>query len=218
MDNFMTVEEARVVGSLIEKEMTTPEYYPLTLNALMAACNQKSNRAPALQLSDTDIVRALDCLRDRRLAWETTSSGGRTPKYGHRVQETLKLQSPQRAVLCELLVRGPQTAAELRIRASRMTDLPDVNHVMTILDELANHVEGPMVVKLPRESGQREERYAHLLSGPVKSESRPGVPEPARQIVAAENARLSKLEAEVASLREDMTALRAEWAAFKNQF
>ena len=218
METALSQIEARILGSLIEKEMTTPEYYPLTLTALTAACNQKSNRSPVMQLADTDIVRAIDNLRDRKLAWEVSSSGGRVPKYRHGAVELLKLSTAQLAILCELMLRGPQTAAELRIRTARMAELPGTDEVVAVLNELMQRPEAALVVKLGRCSGQREERYAHLLCGPVESDSSGAAPEPARLIVASENERIAKLEAEIASLREQLATLKAELATFMAQF
>ncbi len=218
MDTPLSQTEARVLGSLIEKEMTTPEYYPLTLAALTAACNQKSNRSPVMQLLDTEVVRELDSLRDRKLAWETSSSGGRVPKYRHGAAELLKLSSPQLAIICELILRGPQTAAELRIHTARMAELPGTDEVIAVLNELMQRPEGALVTRLGRCSGQREERYAQLLCGPVETDAGGAAPEPARMIVASENERIAKLEAEIASLREQMTGLRAELTSFMAQF
>lgn len=215
----LTAIEARVLGSLIEKELTTPEYYPLTLNSLMAACAQKSNREPVMSFNDTDLVRALDSLREQKLAWEHSSSGSRAPKYRHGATDTMKLTQPQLAILCELLVRGPQTPGELKVHASRMSEFATTDQVLLVLGELLQRVDGPLAVKLPREPGKREERYAHLLSGPVSVESSYQVaPEPARLVVAAENERITKLETDVLSLRDELTAIRAELADFKSQF
>jgi len=213
----LTPVEARVVGALIEKELTTPEYYPLTLNSLVAACNQKSNRSPAMELTTVDVVRALDALRDRRFAWEHTSTATRTPKYRHGLAEALHLDKPQLALLCELFVRGPQTVGELKLHAARMHEFADAGQVLAALDAMAQRPETPLVARLPREPGKREERYAHLLCGPVAVETAAPA-EPARLVVAAENERITKLETEVATLRDELAAVRAELADFKAQF
>lgn len=215
----LTAIEARVLGSLVEKELTTPEYYPLSLNSLVAACAQKSNREPLMSLNDTDVVRALDSLRDQKLAWEHTSSVNRTPKYRHGLKEAMNATQPQLAIMCELLVRGPQTPGELRTHASRMSEFPSTDQVLVVLGELMQREDGPLVTKLAREPGKREERYAHLLSGPVVVDAtHHPVAEPARLMVAAENERITKLEADVVSLRDELTAIRAELADFKSQF
>ena len=217
MNMPLNTVEVRVLGALIEKELTTPEYYPLTLNALVAACNQKSNRDPMMQVAGPEVVRTLDSLRQRKLAWEATSTvANRVPKYSHGARETLSLSPPQLAVMCELMVRGPQTAAELRNHAARMVEFADTNQVVAILTELMQRPDGAFVVKLPRESGKREERYAHLLGGPVAvNESNA---EPARVTVMAENERIAALEAKVVSLQDEMARLRAEFSDFAAQF
>jgi len=218
MDTFLNEIEARVLGCLVEKELTTPEYYPLTLNALVDACNQKTNRAPLMQLDGSAVVRGLEGLRERKLAWEVVSSAARVPKYTHNLRVGLELEPPQQAVLCELLVRGPQTLCELRTRASRMVHFADAETVQEVLRALADRPEA-LVVRLPREPGRREERYAHLLSGPVESETGGCLsPEPARLVVTVENERLAALEREVAALRAELAAIREELAGFKAQF
>jgi uncharacterized protein YceH (UPF0502 family) len=204
--------EVRVLGCLIEKEMATPEYYPLTLNALTNACNQKSNRDPVLELAETDVVRALDNMRFAGLAVQTASDGGRVPKYRHLLFEKLGLEPEHLALLCELLVRGPQTTGELRTRASRMHELTDLAQVETLLQELIDR-EDPLVTLLPRQAGRKEPRYAHLFAGQpqlVAEESAPA-PEAARRLVDETDARIARLESEMAALRE-------EFAAFRKQF
>jgi uncharacterized protein YceH (UPF0502 family) len=209
--------EVRVLGALIEKELTTPDYYPLTLNALSAACNQKSNRDPMMQVAGPEVVRTLDSLRQRKLAWEATSTvANRVPKYSHGAKDALMLSQSQLAVMCELMVRGPQTAAELRNHAARMIEFADVNQVVAILTELMQRPDGALVVKLPREPGKREERYAHLLGGPVTVSETPT--EPARLTVMAENDRIAALEAKVTALQDEMARLRAELSDFAAQF
>jgi hypothetical protein len=220
MEHSLTPIQVRVLGSLIEKELTTPEYYPLTLAALTAACKQKSNRAPVmLQLTDTDVIKAVDCLRDLKLAWVVTANPARVPKYRQGATETLALSPPQLALLCELALRGPQTAAELRIRASRMVELPDTEQVLIAINELIQRPDGALVAKLGRGPGQREERFAHLLSGTPETvgAASAAAPEAASLPVAAENDRLETLEHEVAALREEMAAIKAELASLKTR-
>ena len=210
--------EARVLGCLIEKEMATPEYYPLTLNALTNACNQKSNRDPVMALAETDVVRALDRLRHGGLAMQS-AEGGRVPKYRHTLAEKLYLEPEELAVLCELLVRGAQTVGELRGRAERLYPFKDLADVEAVLQSLEQK-EPPLSVKLPRQPGRKESRHAHLLAGMPEEEFSPGeLPaEPATLRVRAEEARLEMLEREVASLREEMESLRKEMADFRAQF
>src|SRR5580658_3893186 len=163
--------EARVIGSLIERQITTPEQYPLSLNALLLACNQKSNRDPVLELTDRSVQELVDGLMRKHLVIEKSGFGSRVPKYQQRFCNTefsaLQFTSQERAILCELLLRGPQTPGELRSRASRMAPFSDVTEVETALEHLAQDPAGPRVVQLPRETGRRDSRYAHLFSGEV---------------------------------------------------
>lgn len=210
--------EARVLGCLIEKELATPDYYPMTLNSLTAACNQKSNRDPVMQLEDGVVIRALDGLRAAQLAWEVSIAGTRVPKYKHRAAERFGFSPRQVAVLCELLVRGPQTVGELRTRASRLVPLESVDEAAEVLNELLASAEGPFVVLLPRESGRREPRYAHLLCGPVEvsdvavaSSDGTGSPQaasPGRDRIAALESAVSELRETVRALQEKVDALR----------
>lgn len=218
MDQILSPTEVRVLGCLIEKELATPEYYPLTLNSLTMACNQKSNRDPLMNLTEADVVRALDLLKMKHhviLSAETS----RVPKYRHILAERLKLEPAELAVLCELLVRGPQTVGELRTRAERMTAMPDIAAVESALEELGDREE-PLVVKLPRQPGRKECRYAHLFAGmPAQEAEEPTVaPEAARVRVMVENERLAAVESEVAQLKAEVAELRGMMAEFKAQF
>jgi uncharacterized protein len=208
--------EARILGALIEKELTTPEYYPLTLNSLTNACNQKSNRDPVMSLEEADVVRALDKLRMKGFARQS-GEGGRVPKYCHCLGE--KLAPPELAVLAELLLRGPQTLGELRGRSDRMTRFADVSAVEEALAELSNF-ENQLVTLLPRQTGQKEQRYAHLLCGePSYTQAdRQSPPEAARLKVMAEDERFAALESEVATLREEVASLNRIVEEFKAQF
>ncbi len=217
MEKTLSPVEVRVLGALIEKELTTPEYYPLSLNALTNACNQKSNRDPVLVLEETEVVRALDGLRFKGLALQS-SEGGRVPKYAHSATGKLHLDPAELAVLCELLLRGPQTLGELRSRCERMHPFADLGAVETVLNELAERQEA-LVAKLPRQPGRKENRYGQLLGGPTEfaAESEP-VAEPATLQVRGENQRLATLEEEVALLRQELADLRDDFAAFRRQF
>lgn len=210
--------EIRVLGALMEKELTTPEYYPLSLNALTNACNQKSNRDPVMAVEETDVVRALEGLRMKHLAIQSADSG-RVPKYRHILAERLRLEPPELAILCELLVRGAQTIGELRTRCERMHGFPDLGAVEAVLTELMEREE-PLVVQLPRQPGRKECRYAQLFGGMPDLTTDPtlSAPEPARLKVMAEDDRIARLEEEVASLRNEVTELRQTMAEFKSQF
>ncbi|HEY5974001.1 MAG TPA: YceH family protein [Geobacteraceae bacterium] len=209
--------EVRVLGCLIEKELATPEYYPLSLNALTNACNQKSNREPAMSLEEADVVRSLDALRQQGLA-RLSAEGIRTAKYCHSLSERFLMEPPDLAVLAELLLRGPQTVGELRTRAERMHPFADLAAVEVVLQELMER-DFPLVVRLPRQAGRKENRFAHLLAGePELTEAVEPPPEAARVRVAAENERLGRLEEEVASLRSEVAELRRLVEEFKSQF
>lgn len=211
---ILTAIEIRVLGCLMEKAVTTPEYYPLTLNSLTNACNQKSNRDPLMSLSEEVVVQALDTLRHtHRLVALVHTAGSRTEKFKHTIGQIISLNPPQAAVLCELFLRGPETVGELRTRASRLHPFQDLDEVQQILDALARHPGGALVVKLPREPGRREPRWMHLLGGPPEvgqeavEEDVPVAPD----LVAA-------LQEEVQQLRAECTQLRTEWEAFRQQF
>lgn len=200
--------ELRVLGSLIEKEITTPEYYPLSLNALVNACNQKSNRDPVVSFDEDAVLDAIESLRDKRFATIITGAGSRVPKYAHRFAETLNLGRREIAVLCELMLRGPQTLGELRTRTERMHKFDDISEVESIIERLAE-----MIVKLPRRPGEKESRYAHLLSGPVQAQA------PMTEPHAVErHDRTAALEAEVAQLRKDVENIQQQLADFRKQF
>jgi len=211
MELSLDADEVRVLGSLLEKEITTPEYYPLSLNALLNACNQKSNRDPVVHFDEDTVERVLYLLRDKGLLLNITGAGSRVPKYGHRLSEKLNLGRRELAILCELMVRGPQTLGELRTRAERMHRFDDTAEVESVLDRMPE-----LVTKLPRRPGEKEARYAHVLSGtpPVEacSEEHTAVSPPPR------SDRLAGLEAEVAGLRREIEDLKQQFAGFQKQF
>jgi hypothetical protein len=219
VDLVLNSAEVRVLGSLIEKQLTTPEYYPLTLNALTNACNQISNRDPVVSYDEQTVVRALDSLRDKQLAWMVTGAGSRVPKYEHRLAERFNLAEQETAVLCVLMLRGPQTVGEIRGRTGRMYEFQSLEEVDMTIQSLALATP-PLVVKLPRQVGMKESRFAHLLSGEVKIEepSAQAQPERARLDVQAENERIARLESEIASLRQELAELNQRFLDFKKQF
>lgn len=218
---FLSPNEARVLGALVEKEITTPDYYPMTLNALTAACNQKSNRDPVLSLSENDVVQAFDEARKKALTRMVEAGASRVPKYRHRLAETLQLTLPQLAVLSELLLRGAQTPGEIRSRAERMHPFSSLTEVEVILAELsaaehpATAIAGtPLVVRLPRQTGQKETRYTHLLCG-IPTTQEPSVS--ASLPTNADAERLTALEEEVSALKQELSALREDFYALKRQ-
>ncbi|MBI2502644.1 MAG: YceH family protein [Candidatus Latescibacteria bacterium] len=212
--------EARVLGALIEKEISTPDYYPLTLNSLTTACNQKNNRDPVADFDEKAVVRALDNLRLKQLARMVSGADQRVPKYYHRAGETLGLERPALALVCELLLRGPQTVGELRGRCSRLWEFPSLEEVEAGLQTLMDRQAGALVTRLPRQPGRKESRYAHLLCGEpqLPAEEHPPRLESATLEVRAENERLAALEAEVQRLSRELEALRGEFAQFRKQF
>ena len=218
MNITLNDSEVRVLGSLIEKELTTPEYYPLSLNSLTNACNQKSNRDPVMTLTEEDVVRALDSLRFKQLV-VLSAEGGRVPKYRHLLAEKLGLMPAEQAIICELLVRGPQTVGELRTRGERMYPFGDPAAVEEVLQELMVR-ETPLITLMPRQPGRKEGRYAQLFSGIPEfvEDSSEARPEAARKRVLAENERITKLEEEVAALRGEVVELKQMMAEFKAQF
>jgi hypothetical protein len=195
--------EVRVLGALIEKEATTPEYYPLSLNALVNACNQKSNRDPVVDYDDGTVQDALDRLREKKLALMITGSG-RVNKHAQRISETLNLGRRELAVLCTLLLRGPQTLGELKDRSERMFQFADLSEAESTLDKLADWPSGPLAKKLPRQPGQKEARYAHLLSGEPTIEA--GSPTSASP------------PSRIAQLEHDLSQLRSEFEELKRKF
>lgn len=211
--------EVRVLGCLIEKEVTTPDYYPMTLNALKNACNQKSNRNPVTSLEETTVVRGLDELKEKGLARKVHESGSRVPKYRHALRETVELSEPEVAILCGLMLRGPQTGGELRGRSERMYGFGRLEEVEETLQGLMER-EQPLVIKLPRQAGRKEQRYMHLLSGlpEIRTEDVTLPPEAATVQVRADNERIDRLEQEVGELRRDLEAVREALDEFKGQF
>ena len=221
MKIHLSADEARVIGALIEKEITTPDQYPLSLNALTNACNQKSNRDPVVDWNERHVQQLLDGLAKRALAVDRSGFGSRVPKYRHLFCNTefgrLKFTAQELAVVCELLLRGPQTPGELRGRASRMAPFTDVSGVEQVLEGLSTRAEGPFVVRLPREPGRRESRYAQTFTDLPEAPAAPGVPAAAVAAVeaaggdgtlAALEERLARLEMEVSELRRRLDGER----------
>jgi uncharacterized protein YceH (UPF0502 family) len=217
MEFRLTETEVRVLGSLIEKDITTPEYYPLSLNALVNACNQKTNRDPVVQLDEDAVRDALDGLQEQRMAGPARGADSRVTKYEQRLQELFNFTRPEIAVLCGLLLRGPQTPGELRGRAERMHHFEALDDVQSALQKLTQR-EPPLAKVLPRQPGTKESRYTHLLAGDVAEAevSSRAVPEVGRNPADAE--RIARLEEEVAELRREIGGVKDQLERFRKQF
>lgn len=220
MEALLNPVEVRVLGALIEKEITTPEYYPLTLNGLTTACNQKSNRDPVVSLEEKAVVRALESLREKGLARQVSGVDMRVPKHYHLFDEKMGLTRPQVAALCVLMLRGPQTVGEIRGRSGRLYEFAGLEEVERVLVELAERTEGALVVQLARQPGRKESRYAHVLMGEPEEEDAQteGPVDAAALEVRAENERIAALEEQVKALRDELADVRSAFAQFKEQF
>ena len=215
---FKLIEnEVRVLGSLIEKDITTPEYYPLSLNALVNACNQKSNRDPVMQLDEDAVRDALDGLQEQRLAGPARAADSRVTKYEQRLQEVFNFTRPEIAVLGVLLLRGPQTPGELRGRADRMHHFEALEDVQSALQKLMQR-EPPLAKLLPRQPGTKESRYAHLLAGDVLEAETPVSAAAAADRNPAHAERIARLEEEVAELRRELGEVKDQLERFRKQF
>ena len=202
--------EARVLGVLIEKEVTTPDYYPLSMNALINACNQRSNREPVMNLDEDDTRQALRGLEDKQFAGRTRNAEGRVTKYEHWLGEAFNFSRAEAALICVLLLRGPQTPGELRSRTERLHPFAEISDVIGGLQKLMER-DPPLVALLPRQPGARESRYAHLLSGPIESIQMAVVPTPPTQSAlpsGEQEDRVARLESTVAELQREVAALR----------
>ena len=216
MDLLLTEREVRVLGALIEKEITTPDYYPLSLNALINACNQKSNRHPVMALDEAAVRDALDSLSQKWLAGPTSTAESRVTKFGHRAQEVFNFDRRQTALLCELMLRGPQTLGELRAHAERMYRFDDLETLEGTLLKLSER-QPPLVKKLPRLPGTKEPRYAQLLAG--EDPEWTAAPEPVAAAAAQpSDDRIPRLEGQVAELKQQLADLQRQFAEFKKQF
>lgn len=215
MDFELNAEEARVLGALLEKEMATPDYYPLSLNALLNACNQKSNRNPVVSYDEKTVFRALDGLKEKHLVWR--SDADRVPKYAHGLDKRLNLVRREAALVCLLLLRGPQTIGELRGRSERLYEFISLEEVAETLQNLEDM---GTVRKLPRQPGRKESRYAHLFAGEPEQTETDSVawPETAALPAGEDGETIAALQQEVASLRADMEEMRREFLEFRRQF
>ena len=219
MDIILNEVETRVLGSLVEKDVTTPDYYPLSLNALVNACNQKNNRDPLMNLDEDAVRQALDTLQQKRLAGPTSSADSRVTKYEHRLQEAFNFTRGETAILCVLLLRGPQTPGELRGRTERMHRFEDLTEVQSTLQRLMQR-DPPLARVLPRQPGTKESRYKHLLAGDEEDLTDVArAPTPASVPSQSAGAdRIARLEDEVANLHREFAELKEQFANFRKQF
>jgi len=219
----LTEIETRVLGSLIEKDITTPDYYPLSLNALVNACNQKNNRDPVMTLNEQPVREALATLQEKRLAGPASGADSRVTKYEHRLQEVFNFDRREIAILCVLLLRGPQTPGELRSRTDRMYHFESLDDITSTLDRLSQR-DPPLAAILPRQPGTKESRYTHLFSGQpdmsasISVERAPSPANLATHATPVATDRLTNLEEEVARLRHELSEVQQQLATFRKQF
>jgi uncharacterized protein len=210
--------ELRALAALVEKQIATPDYYPMTLNALVNACNQKNHRDPVVSYDETIVAKALDSLREKNLAYVFHGSEARAPKYGHLFPKAFDLSEAETPLMCVLILRGPQTSGELRSRSQHLRSFESLAEVETLLQGLSLRDE-PLIVRLPRQPGSRESRFAHLLGGPVETLQSEDPPRQATSVQQAQagNDKIVKLEEEVASLRRELNELRRQFAEFRRE-
>lgn len=213
--NVLSNTEVRILGALVEKEITTPDYYPLSLNALTLACNQSSNRDPVMQLDESTVVDAVARLRERALVRATRGSDSRVTRYGHLLSEKLELDRQELALLCVLMLRGPQTAGELKTRTGRLAEFESVATVESVLAGLGSRVPEPLTCALPRRPGQKEVRYAQLLSGEVAVDVADA---PASKASGSDQERIVALETAINEVRNELTDVRRQLDEFRKQF
>jgi len=222
MDGILNEMEVRVLGSLMEKQITTPDYYPLTLNAVMHACNQLSNREPVVSFDEDAVTRALESLQLRNMVYVFYGSDSRVPKYKQMMTTILHMSPPETAVMCVMMLRGPQTVGELRGRCARLYEFADLAEVETTLEGLfVRDDDPPLAVRLPRQAGRKESRYAHTLAGEITLTAPDELPAPVKphtRHAVAEDERIPQLESKVETLRHELDELKQQFADFKKQF
>ena len=218
MNATLNEYELRALGAMVEKHIATPDYYPMTLNALVNACNQKNHRDPVVSYDETIVAKALDGLRGKNLAYVFHGSEARAPKYGHLFPKAFDLSEAETPLMCVLILRGPQTSGELRSRTQHLRSFGSLAEVETLLQGLSLREE-PLIVKLPRQPGSRESRFAHLLGGPVEMEQSEAPPHLAPSVLQrhSENDKIAKLEEEIASLRMELSDLKQQFAELKRE-
>jgi uncharacterized protein len=215
MQLILNETEVRVLASLVEKQLTTPEYYPMTLNALIAACNQKSNRDPVVSYDEATVSAALESLREKNLVYVFYGSNSRVVKFKHMLPNVFELDPAEVAVMDVLMLRGPQTVGEIRGRTDRLFEFTGLAEVQETLDKLARR-DDPLLVRLDRQAGQKDARYAHLLSGEIDVTSLPATRE--RTISSGQSERIERFETELEAMKSDLEAIRSELAEFRKQF
>ena len=225
MSVILNEYEVRVLGALVEKKITTPEYYPLTVNAIINACNQKSSRDPVVSYDDSIVQKALSSLREKKLVYVFSGADARVPKYGHLFPEAMDLSHAETAIMCVLMLRGAQTPGELRTRTTSLYSFDSLVDVELALQSLMDDDirKDPLIVKLPRQPGTKESRYAHLLSGEINIEQMPVVVPTPRATSSSSSSsvkeeRIAALETEVAALKEQLAGLQQQFIEFKKQF
>jgi uncharacterized protein YceH (UPF0502 family) len=219
MTTVLNESEARVLGSLVEKQLTTPEYYPLTLNSLTAACNQKNNRNPVVSYDEQTVAQAIESLREKNLVYVFYGSTSRVPKYKHVMPEVLHLTPPQVAIVCVLLLRGSQTPGELRGNASRLFEFSGLDEVEQTLNSLISHEPDPLVVRLPRQPGKKEVRFAHLLSGEIDVAATTQAEHSGSEMGRRSSSeRIDKLEEQLEHLTNEIQGLKQQFEQFRKQF
>ena len=217
MTTILNDIEIRVLGALVEKQVTTPEYYPLTLNSLTAACNQKNNRNPVTSYSENEVAQALETLREKNLTYVFHGSTSRVPKYKHVMPEVMHLKPAELALMCALMLRGPQTTGELRSNTSRLHEFSELEEVDATINSLITHEPEALAVRLPRQAGQKEARFAHLLSGEIPIEEAAAVEANPLRNRGRED-RVAVLESELEDLKGQIAQLREQFEVFKKQF
>ena len=220
VDIRLTETEVRILGALMEKQISTPDYYPMTLNGLTNACNQKSSRDPVVSFDENTVLTGLNILRDKKLAYVFHGSDSRVPKYGHIFDKFFDLTPPEIAAMCVLMLRGPQTPGEVRSRTTSLYSFSDLTEVEETLRSLETKEPDPLIIRLPRQPGTKESRYVHLLCGKPEFDEIEIAPrtESARVRVSADTERMAKLEEEVKTLREEIAELKQQFSDFRKQF
>jgi uncharacterized protein YceH (UPF0502 family) len=219
MEFILNEVEIRVLGSMIEKQITLPDYYPLSLNALVNACNQKSSRNPVVSYDEQTVLRALDSLREKSLAWVFKGADSRVLKYGHVFEKSYELDEKEVAVMCVLMLRGAQTPGEIRTRCHPLWNFDDLEEVEATIQGLIEKDTGALIVKLPRQAGTKESRFMHLLAGEVPIDYQEAAPREAPSPkLRLDEERVTRLEEQLSALQKELSELKQQFVDFKKQF